>query len=121
MDIVVDNLVQVFGEPPNQVLALDHVTHRFPSQRFSCILGPSGCGKSTMIQIIGGIERYSGGTVTVGSPAPDLGGSQLLGTIPSWFGSISICFLGARSSTTLLSAWKCKAWPSLSVTNARPG
>ena len=80
MEIVVDNLVQVFGEPPKQVLALDHVTHRFPSQRFSCILGPSGCGKSTMIEIIGGIERHSGGTVTVGPGLPGQGGSQPLGT-----------------------------------------
>ncbi len=80
MEIVVDNLVQVFGEPPKQVLALDHVTHRFPSQRFSCILGPSGCGKSTMIEIIGGIERHSGGTVTVGPAVPRQGGLQPLGT-----------------------------------------
>jgi NitT/TauT family transport system ATP-binding protein len=77
MDIVVDNLVQVFGEPPNDVLALDRVTHRFPSQRFTCILGPSGCGKSTMAQIIGGIEPYTSGTVTVGAES---GSSQPLGT-----------------------------------------
>ncbi|HEY6834796.1 MAG TPA: ABC transporter ATP-binding protein [Pseudolabrys sp.] len=77
MDIVVDNLVQVFGEPPNEVLALDRVTHRFPSQRFTCILGPSGCGKSTMAQIIGGIEPYTSGTVTVGE---ECGISQPLGT-----------------------------------------
>jgi NitT/TauT family transport system ATP-binding protein len=77
MDIVVDNLVQVFGEPPNEVLALDRVTHRFPSQRFTCILGPSGCGKSTMAQIIGGIEPYTSGTVTVGE---ERGISQPLGT-----------------------------------------
>jgi NitT/TauT family transport system ATP-binding protein len=77
MEIVVDNLVQVFGEQPNEVLALDRVTHRFPSQRFTCILGPSGCGKSTMAQIIGGIEPYTSGTVTVGGES---GASQPLGT-----------------------------------------
>src|SRR6185312_11277510 len=78
MEIVVDNLVQIFGEPPHQVVALDHVTHRFPSERFTCILGPSGCGKSTLVQIVGGIERHSGGTVTVGSPSA--GSAQTLGT-----------------------------------------
>ena len=77
MEIVVDNLVQVFGEQPNEVLALDRVTHRFPSQRFTCILGPSGCGKSTMAQIIGGIEPYTSGTVTVGGES---GASQPLGS-----------------------------------------
>lgn len=69
MDIVVENLVQVFGEAPKQVLALDRVSHRFPSQKFTCILGPSGCGKSTLAQIIGGIEPFTSGTVTVGSDA----------------------------------------------------
>jgi NitT/TauT family transport system ATP-binding protein len=69
MEIIVDNLVQVFGDPPDAVLAIDHITHRFPSQRVTCILGPSGCGKSTMIQIIGGIEACTGGTVTVAGQA----------------------------------------------------
>lgn len=65
MEIIVDNLVQVFGDPPDAVLAIDRITHRFPSQRVSCILGPSGCGKSTMIQVIGGIETCTSGTVTI--------------------------------------------------------
>jgi NitT/TauT family transport system ATP-binding protein len=69
MEIVVENLVQVFGDAPKQVLALDRVSHRFPSQKFTCILGPSGCGKSTLAQIIGGIEPFTSGTVTVGSDA----------------------------------------------------
>jgi NitT/TauT family transport system ATP-binding protein len=73
MEINVENIVQIFGEPDNEVLALDHVTHRFPSQRFSCILGPSGCGKSTLIQIVGGIEPATGGTVSVGDTSAPLG------------------------------------------------
>jgi NitT/TauT family transport system ATP-binding protein len=75
MDIVVDKLVQVYGELPNEVLALDRVSHRFPSRRFTCILGPSGCGKSTLAQIIGGIEPYTSGAVTVG----DVSGAEPLG------------------------------------------
>ncbi|AXK81454.1 ABC transporter ATP-binding protein [Pseudolabrys taiwanensis] len=77
MEIVVDNLIQVFGEAPNDVLALERVSHRFPSQRFTCILGPSGCGKSTLAQIVGGIEPFTSGTVTVGAAG---GAAQPLGT-----------------------------------------
>jgi len=65
MEIVVENLVQAFGEAPNTILALDRVSHRFPAERVSCILGPSGCGKSTMVQIIGGIEPWTDGEVTI--------------------------------------------------------
>ena len=68
MEIVVDNLVQIFGEPPGEVVALDHVTHRFPSERITCILGPSGCGKSTLAQIVGGIEPYTAGQVSIVAP-----------------------------------------------------
>mgnify|MGYP001556360713 FL=1 len=42
MEIVVDNLVQAFGDAPNTILALDRVTQRFPAERVSCHLGPSG-------------------------------------------------------------------------------
>jgi len=66
MDIAVSDLVQVFGTAPNEIVALERVTHRFPSQKVSCILGPSGCGKSTMVQIIGGIEAYTSGRIEIG-------------------------------------------------------
>jgi NitT/TauT family transport system ATP-binding protein len=66
MEIVVSDLVQIFGTAPNEIMALNRVTHRFPSQKVSCILGPSGCGKSTMVQIIGGIEPYMSGGVGIG-------------------------------------------------------
>src|SRR3954471_25086850 len=66
MEISVSELVQVFGDAPNEIMALDRVTHRFPSQKVSCILGPSGCGKSTMVQIIGGIEPHTSGRIGIG-------------------------------------------------------
>lgn len=77
MDIVVENLTQVFGDASRPVVALDRVSHTFLSQRFTCILGPSGCGKSTMAQIIGGIEPFTSGSVTVGGQG---GAAQPLGT-----------------------------------------
>ncbi len=65
MDVLVEEVTQIFGEIPTQVIALDCVSHRFRSARFSCLLGPSGCGKSTLIQIIGGLEAATSGRVRV--------------------------------------------------------
>jgi NitT/TauT family transport system ATP-binding protein len=65
MDVLVEEVTQIFGEMPTQVIALDRVSHRFQSARFSCLLGPSGCGKSTLIQIIGGLEVATSGRVRV--------------------------------------------------------
>jgi NitT/TauT family transport system ATP-binding protein len=68
MDVVVDDVTQIWGEESTQVLALDHFSHSFRSGRFSCLLGPSGCGKSTLIQIVGGLEPVSSGSVRVQDP-----------------------------------------------------
>jgi NitT/TauT family transport system ATP-binding protein len=65
MDVIVDDLRQVFGGA-NGVVALDGFTHRFRSGKFACILGPSGCGKSTLINVIGGLLLPTTGTVHVG-------------------------------------------------------
>jgi NitT/TauT family transport system ATP-binding protein len=68
MDVVVDSVTQIWGEEPTQVVALDRFSHRFRSGRFSCLLGPSGCGKSTLVQIVGGLEPATRGTIRIQSP-----------------------------------------------------
>ena len=75
MDVIVEGVTQIWpGQRGAGVKALDQITHRFPSHRFTCLLGPSGCGKSTLIQIIAGLEDASSGTVKIVDPAaPDVG------------------------------------------------
>src|SRR5688500_1528363 len=74
MDVLVEGVTQIWGGKRTQVVALDRISHRFRSGRFSCVLGPSGCGKSTLIQIVGGLERATSGRVRVQDP--DKGDSQ---------------------------------------------
>ena len=70
MDVVVDTVTQIWGGGSRaEVVALDRFTHRFGSRRFSCLLGPSGCGKSTLVQIVGGLEEATSGTVRIEDPA----------------------------------------------------
>jgi NitT/TauT family transport system ATP-binding protein len=72
MDVVVDDVTQIWGEESTQVMALEHFSHHFRSGRFSCLLGPSGCGKSTLIQIVGGLEPATKGRVRIQNPeTPD--------------------------------------------------
>jgi NitT/TauT family transport system ATP-binding protein len=69
MDVLVESVRQVWeGRHGAPVIALDGVTHRFQSGRFSCVLGPSGCGKSTLAQIIGGLEHATSGRVEMRDP-----------------------------------------------------
>jgi NitT/TauT family transport system ATP-binding protein len=73
MDVVVEHVSQVWaGRDGTGVVALDDFSHRFGSRRFTCLLGPSGCGKSTLIQIVGGLEQATSGTIRIVDPTrPD--------------------------------------------------
>jgi NitT/TauT family transport system ATP-binding protein len=65
MDVIVDNVSKIWSGGAGGILALDRVSHHFPSGRFACILGPSGCGKSTLVQIVGGLEPATAGSVRI--------------------------------------------------------
>ena len=47
--------------------ALKGVNLEFRKNEFVSILGPSGCGKTTMLNIIGGLDRYTSGDLSVNS------------------------------------------------------
>ena len=43
------------------VSALKGIDISFRDKEFVSILGPSGCGKTTLLNIIGGLDRYTSG------------------------------------------------------------
>ncbi len=47
------------------VKALRGVTVSFRRNEFVAVLGPSGCGKTTLLNIIGGLDRYSNGDLII--------------------------------------------------------
>ncbi len=47
------------------VEALRGITLRFRKSEFVSVLGPSGCGKTTLLNIIGGLDRYTSGDLQV--------------------------------------------------------
>ena len=51
--------------PSGDVTALQGVSIAFRPNEFVSILGPSGCGKTTLLNIIGGLDRYSSGELAV--------------------------------------------------------
>src|SRR6201988_5487227 len=70
MDILVEAVSGIWpGRKGTSVTALQDFSYHFRSGRFTCLLGPSGCGKSTLIQIMGGIEDATSGSVRVVDPA----------------------------------------------------
>ncbi|MFA7127025.1 MAG: ABC transporter ATP-binding protein, partial [Bacilli bacterium] len=45
--------------------ALDGITLSFKRKEIVSILGPSGCGKTTLLNIIGGLDRYTSGDLII--------------------------------------------------------
>jgi putative ABC transport system ATP-binding protein len=54
-----------YGAGDRRVTALDGVSAEFTAGTFTAVMGPSGSGKSTLLHCAAGLERPSGGTVTV--------------------------------------------------------
>ena len=47
------------------VIALNNVSIDFRKSEFVSILGPSGCGKTTLLNIIGGLDKYTEGDLII--------------------------------------------------------
>lgn len=59
------NITKDYPASGNTVHALRGVSLQFRTSEFVSILGPSGCGKTTLLNIIGGLDRYSSGDLII--------------------------------------------------------
>ncbi|MBR2919180.1 MAG: ABC transporter ATP-binding protein/permease [Clostridia bacterium] len=60
------NITKEYRIDDNDVtLALNNVSIEFRQNEFVSILGPSGCGKTTLLNIVGGLDRYTSGDIQV--------------------------------------------------------
>ena len=58
-------IVKKYSSGESEVLALNGVSLKFRKNEFVSILGKSGCGKTTMLNIIGGLDRYTSGDLII--------------------------------------------------------
>ncbi len=60
-----DNIRKVYKSGDEEVEALKGVSIEFRKSEFVSILGQSGCGKTTLLNIIGGLDRYTSGDLVI--------------------------------------------------------
>jgi len=71
-------VTKVYGQGEQQVHALSDVDLRIESGEFVVIAGPSGSGKTTMLQLLGGLDRPSSGSLRFeGRELSELGDGEL--------------------------------------------
>ena len=61
----VNGLTKVYGKGENSVTALDHVSFQVEKGEFVAIIGASGSGKSTLMNLVGGVDRPTEGSVKI--------------------------------------------------------
>ena len=59
------DIVKSYSSGSTKVTALNGINIEFRGNEFVSILGPSGCGKTTMLNIIGGLDRYDSGDLSI--------------------------------------------------------
>ena len=59
------NITKKYVTGATSVDALKGVSIEFRKNEFVSILGPSGCGKTTLLNIIGGLDRYTSGDLII--------------------------------------------------------
>ncbi len=75
-----ENITKRFAHPsrPEEITVLDSLSLEVSAGETMAVVGPSGSGKSTLLNIMGALERPSGGTVRLdGRDLADLGDQEL--------------------------------------------
>ena len=77
--IEVANLIKIYKEAEIEVAAIDGVSLTFEEGEFTTIVGPSGSGKTTMLNMIGGLDRPTSGSIQInGTDIGKLRSSELI-------------------------------------------
>ncbi len=84
--IKISNLHKFFNKgKQNEIHVLNDVTVQLPEKGMVAIFGKSGCGKTTLLNVIGGLDSFAGGAVTVDGEnickSPDILRNKYMGYI----------------------------------------
>ncbi|MBR4420075.1 MAG: ATP-binding cassette domain-containing protein, partial [Clostridia bacterium] len=63
--LVLKDIVKNYYAGGEVVHALKGVNINFRKNEFVAVLGPSGCGKTTLLNIVGGLDKYTSGDLVI--------------------------------------------------------
>ena len=106
--IRVNQLSKTYSRRDRQVLR--DVSFTLPDTGFVCIVGASGCGKTSLLNAIGGLDVFDGGSVSTDTlPRLRCGSRRRSATAASAiFSRTTTCSPSTAWLTT--SIWACTPW-----------
>ena len=63
--VTFEDVSKVYHSGEIEIRAVDHISFTIEKGEFCVIVGPSGAGKTTVLNMLGGMDACSGGTITV--------------------------------------------------------
>ena len=63
--VTFEDVSKVYRSGVVEIRAVDHISFTIEKGEFCVIVGPSGAGKTTVLNMLGGMDACSGGTITV--------------------------------------------------------
>ena len=63
--IEINNLYKTYTETEVEVKAVNGINLSFSEGEFAAIVGPSGCGKTTLLNLLGGLDKPTSGSVII--------------------------------------------------------
>lgn len=77
--IQIEQLYKTYDKHTRQANpVLKDISLTLPDTGFVCILGPSGCGKTTLMNIVGGLDTFDSGKITVGGVTAEKYGTKAM-------------------------------------------
>ncbi len=70
--LILKNIKKDYVTASETVNALKGINISFRDREFVSVLGPSGCGKTTLLNIIGGLDRYTSGDLIINNRSTKL-------------------------------------------------
>ena len=63
--VKLENVSKIYGSKEVKIVAVDEISFQIAEGEFVVIVGPSGAGKTTVLNILGGMDKATGGKVLV--------------------------------------------------------
>ena len=112
----VKELTKKYGEGESEVIALDHVSFSVERGEFVAIIGASGSGKSTLMNMIGGIDYPTSGSIIIdGNEIQAMSEDELaifrrrnLGIVYQFYNLIPHSYCGGKYCAAMEIRWKEK-------------